>query len=60
MISIYKGKGDVRSYRNYRIIKLLEHAMKVIERIFEKSLQKVVEQMGFLPGRSPVMAIHMW
>ena len=44
LIPIFKEKGDVRSYGNYKIIKLLEHAgMKVIERIFEKRLQKVVE-----------------
>ena len=34
LIPIFKGKGDVRSRGNYRSIKLLEHGMKVIERIF--------------------------
>ena len=35
--------------------KLLEHGTKVIERIFERTLLKVVEldemHMGFMPGR---------
>ena len=41
LISIFKGKGDVRSSGNYRSIKLLEHGMKVIERSFEKRLEKL-------------------
>ena len=41
LIPILKGKGDVRSCGNYKSIKLLEHGMKVIERIFERSLRKL-------------------
>ena len=36
LLPIYHGKEDARSCGNYRSIKLLEHGMKVIERIFEK------------------------
>ena len=43
LIPIFKGKGDVRSCGNYRSIKLLEHGMKVIERILERRLRKVVK-----------------
>ena len=43
--------------------KLLEHGMKVIERIFERTLLKVVEldemQMGFMPGRGTTDAIFI-
>ena len=39
LIPIFKGKGDVTSFGNYRSIKLLEHGMKVIERMFERRLQ---------------------
>ena len=35
-ITIYKGKGDPMECGSYRGIKLLEHAMKVVERIFEQ------------------------
>ena len=63
LIPIYKGKGDVRSCGNYRSIKLLEHGMKIVERIFEKRLRKVVDldemQMGFRPGRGTVDAIFI-
>ena len=43
LIPIFKGKEDVRSCGNYRSIKLLEHNMKEIERIFERRLRKVVK-----------------
>ena len=63
LISIFKGKGDVRLCGNYESIKLLEHGMKAIERIFERRLQKVVKldemQMGFMPGRGTMDAIFI-
>ena len=63
LIPVFKGKGDVRSCGNYRSIKLLEHGMKVTERIFERRLRKVVEldemEMGFMPGRGTMDAIFI-
>ena len=35
VLPIYKGKDDPMECGSYRGIKLLEHAMKVVERIFE-------------------------
>jgi len=35
VLPIYKGKGDAMKYGSYRRIKLLEHAMKVVEKIYE-------------------------
>ena len=43
VVRLYKGKGNVLECGNYRIIKLLEHGMKVVERVFEKRLRKMVE-----------------
>ena len=43
LIPIFKTKGNVRSCGNYRSIKLLEHGMKVNERIFERRLRKAVK-----------------
>jgi hypothetical protein len=61
LIPLYKGKGDAKSCGSYRSVKLLEHGMKVIERIFEKRLRKVVRidemQMGFMPGKGTIDAI---
>ena len=31
--AIFKGKGDIRNYTCYRAVKLLEHGMKVVERV---------------------------
>jgi len=35
ILSIYKKKGDPMERGSYRGIKLLEHAMKAVKRIFE-------------------------
>ena len=60
---LYKGKADVRSYGNHRSVKLLEHDMKVIERIFAKQLKNKINldelQTGFMLGRGSVDAIFI-
>jgi len=44
---------------SYRAIKLLEHAMKVIERVFERRIREKVKidamQFGFMPGKELLM-----
>ena len=35
LLLIFKGKGDPMKCRSHRAIKLLEHAMKMIEHMFE-------------------------
>ena len=44
---------------SYRGVKLLEHGMKVVERLLEKRLRRLVkvDQMQFVPGKSTVDAI---
>ena len=63
MVSIYKGKEDALDCNSYRGIKLLEHAMKVFERIIEARLRKKVEiddmQFGFREGKSTTDAIFI-
>ena len=55
LILIYKGKGDPLECGSYRAIKLLEHGMKVLERVMERKLRERVNidgmQMGFMPGK---------
>ena len=41
VLPIYKGKGDPMECGSYRGIKLLEHAMKVVERIFEHRIRLI-------------------
>ncbi len=38
LVPLYKGKGDVRDCGAYRGVKLLEHGMKVVERVLERRL----------------------
>ena len=49
------GKGDVRNCSCNRAVKLLEHGMKVVERVLEKRLSRIVSvdeiQFGFMPER---------
>ena len=52
-------KYDSIECGSYRGIKLLEHAMKVVERIFEHRIRQQIEigdmQFGFMKGREPLM-----
>ena len=61
LIPLYKGKGDAKECTSYRSLKMLEHAMKVLERVFEERIRQIVEineiQMGFMPGKGTIDAI---
>ena len=63
VVSLYKGKGNVLECGNYHTSKLLEHGMKVLERVFEKRLRKMVEireeQYGFVAGKRTINAIFI-
>ena len=37
VVPIFKGKGDIRNCTYYRAVKILEHGMKVVEMVLEKS-----------------------
>jgi len=61
VLPIYKGIGDPMECGSYRGIKLLEHAMKVVERIFEYRILQQIEiddmQFGFMKGKETTDAI---
>ena len=61
MVTVFKGKGDALECGSYRGIKLLEHGMKVFERVLEARLRRNViiddMQFGFMPGRGTTDAI---
>ena len=63
LIPIYKGKGDPMECGSYRAIKLLEHGMKVLERVLERRLRMKVNiddmQFGFMSGEGTVDAIFI-
>jgi len=43
VLPIYKAKGDPMECGSYRRIKLLEHAAKVVERIFKNRIRQPVD-----------------
>ena len=63
LVPIYKGKGGVLECSSSRGIKLLEHGMKVAERVLERRLRQAVEidkmQFGFKPGTGTSDAIFI-
>ena len=63
LVPIYKGKGDVLEYSSSRGIKLLEHGMKVAERVPKRRLRQAVEidkmQFGFRPDTGTTHAIFI-
>ena len=38
IVPIFKGKSGVTSSGSYREVKLLEHAMKIVERVLERRI----------------------
>jgi len=63
VLPIYKGKGDPMECGSYRGIKLLEHAMKVMERIYEDRIRQQIDiddmQFGFMKGKGTTDAIFI-
>ena len=63
VVPIFKVKGDIRDCRCYIAVKLLEHGMKVVERVLEKRLCRIVYvdemQFGFMPEKGTVVAVFI-
>lgn len=63
IVPIFKQKGDPLACGNFRGIKLLEHPMKIFERILDQKLRKIVTindmQFGFRQGRGTIDAVFI-
>ena len=63
MVNVYKGKGNALECSSYRGIQLLDHVLKVLERVLEARLRKTVKiddmQFGFSPGKGTTDAIFI-
>ena len=61
MMSIYKGKGDVLDCGSHRGIQLIDHVMKVMERLVARKVKSKGTldsmQLGFTPGKGTTYAI---
>ena len=63
LVPLYKKKGDIQNYNNYRGIKLLSGTMKLWERVIEGTLRDDMmiseNPFDFMPGRSTKEVIHL-
>ena len=63
VMPIFKGKGDVMNCGLYRGVKLLEHGMKIIERVLERIIRALVDfdeaQFGFMSGKGTINAVFL-
>ena len=63
MVPIFKRKGDAMSCGAYRRVKLLEHAMKIVEKVLERRFWRMVKmdemQFGFMPGKGTIDAMFI-
>ena len=63
IVRIFKEKSDVMNYGSYRKEKLLEHAMKIVERVPERQIKTLISwnkmQFRFMPGKEIVDAISI-
>src|SRR6267154_734730 len=63
MVNVYKGKGNALECSSYRGIKLLDHVLKVLERVIEARVRKMMKleeiEFGFSPGKGTTDAIFI-
>jgi Reverse transcriptase (RNA-dependent DNA polymerase) len=63
LVPIFKNKGDIQSFTNYRGIKLMSHTMNLWERVIEHRLRNLItvskNQFSFMPRRSTIEAIFL-
>ena len=63
VVPIFKGKGDAMSCGAYKGVTLLEHAMKIVEKVLERRMQRMVKvdeiQFGFMPGKGTIDAVFI-
>jgi len=58
LIPFYNCKDDAKECSNYRSLKMLEHAMKIMEIAFERKIRGAITindiQMRFMPGKTQI------
>ena len=63
VVPIFKGTRDVIDCGAYRPVKLLEHAIKIAERVLENRIRGLVTmddmQFGFMPGNGTTHALYI-
>ena len=63
VVPIVKGKGDIQNCSCHRAVKLRAHGMKVLKRVLEKRLCRIVTvdeiQFGFMPDMGTIYAVFI-
>ena len=63
VVPIFKGIRDVMDSGAYREVKLLEHTMKIAERVLENRIRGLVTtddmQVGLMPGKGTIYALFI-
>ena len=63
MVPIFKGKGNAMSCGAYRVVKLLEHAMKIVEEVLERRMRRMVKvdemEFSLMPGKGIIDAVFI-
>ena len=63
VVPIFKGKEDAINCMAYRGVKLLEHAIKTVEKVLGRRLRRMVKmdemQFGFMPGKGTIDAVFI-
>ena len=63
LVQIFKGNGDIGNCSCYKALKLLEHCMKVVERVLEKRIHGIMTvdemQFGFIAERGTIDAVFI-
>ena len=63
VVPIFKEKGDAISCEAYRGVKLLEHAMKIVEKVLERRMRHMMKvddmQFGFVPCKGTTDAVFI-
>ena len=63
LVTIFIEKGNLLQCDNYRGIKLLEHSLKILEKVLDKTLRNIIHinnmQFGFSPGKETTDAKFM-
>ena len=63
ILNLFKGKGEALDRGNYRGLKLTDQVMKLVERVLDPLIRKMVGidgmQFGFVPGRGTTDAIFI-
>ena len=63
VVPIIKGKVNIRNCSCYRAVKLLEHGMKVVKRVLENRLHRIVSvgemQFCFMHERGTIYAVFI-